>query len=62
MRSRYKAPIEGTYFVTSTIVNWIKIFSTNGFPEIIINELIFRREKKQLEFPLVTTLQRGNAK
>jgi putative transposase len=48
MRTRYKAPIEGTYFVTSTIVNWIKIFSLDGFPEIIIEELKFRREKEQI--------------
>jgi putative transposase len=49
MRTRYKAPVEGTYFVTSTIVDWIKIFSLKDFPEIIIDEIKFRREKKQLE-------------
>jgi len=49
MRSRYKAHTEGYYFVTSTIANWINIFSFKGFPEIIINEFKFRREKKQFE-------------
>lgn len=48
MRTRYKAPIEGTYFVTSSIVNWIKIFNLKGFPEIIIDELKFRKEKEQI--------------
>jgi putative transposase len=49
MRTRYKASVEGTYFVTSTIIDWIKIFSLKDFPEIIIDEIKFRREKKQLE-------------
>jgi putative transposase len=49
MRSRYKANIEGTYFITSTIINRIKIFSLDGFPEIIIDELKFRRDKQQLK-------------
>jgi putative transposase len=49
MRTRYKAPVAGTYFVTSTIVNWIKIFSLKGFPEIIIDELNFRRGKGELK-------------
>ena len=49
MRSRYRAPEVGTYFVTSTIINWIKIFSKEGYPEIIIRELEFRRQNNQLE-------------
>lgn len=48
MRSRYRAPEGGTYFVTSTIINWIKIFSKEGYPEIIINDLEFRRQNNQL--------------
>jgi putative transposase len=49
MRTRYKAPIEGTYFVTSTIVKWKKLFAKDSFANIIIEELKFRKEKKQIE-------------
>jgi putative transposase len=49
MRSRYK-PIEGgrAYFVTSTVVEWIPVFTSALYSSAITDSLRFCREKKGL--------------
>ena len=50
MRSRYKiTDANGVYFVTSTIVEWLPIFTSQKYLEIIISSLKFCREQKQLK-------------
>ena len=49
MRSRYKIVEEGTYFVTSTLLDWVDLFSDEKFANIIIEELKFRLAKKELQ-------------
>ena len=49
MRSRYKiTATDGIYFVTSTIVEWIPIFTSRQYFEIVIESLKFCRENKGL--------------
>jgi len=49
MRSRYKIKEEGTYFVTSTLLEWINLFSDEKYANIVIEELKFRIAKKELQ-------------
>ncbi len=49
MRSRYKINEEGTYFVTSTILNWTNLFYDKKFANIIVEELNFRIKKHELQ-------------
>ncbi|MGR3219926.1 MAG: REP-associated tyrosine transposase [Candidatus Anammoxibacter sp.] len=50
MRSRYKiTEKEGIYFVTSTIVEWIPIFTTQRYFDIIIDSLRFCKDHKELK-------------
>ncbi len=49
MRSRYRIrEAEGTYFVTSTIVEWLPIFTTAACCDILVNSLLHCREHKSL--------------
>jgi len=49
VRSRYK-PIEGygPYFVTSTVVEWIPVFTSAAYSSVVIDSLLFCREHKGL--------------
>lgn len=50
MRSRYKITVEdGVYFVTSTIVAWLPVFTTEPYFDIMIQSLIFCQEHKGLQ-------------
>ncbi len=50
MRSRFKVLSEGAiYFITSTIVEWIPVFTANAYFQILIQALKFSQEKKSLE-------------
>ena len=50
MRSRYKIiQKEGIYFVTSTTVEWIPIFTTRKYFDIIIQSLKFCKKHKGLK-------------
>jgi putative transposase len=49
MRTRYKlSETEGLYFVTSTIVGWIPVFTGKEFFDIIIDSLNYCRSHKGL--------------
>jgi putative transposase len=50
MRSRYRAhESHGTYFVTSTIVAWLPVFTTAARCNILIEALDYRRTHKSLK-------------
>jgi len=50
MRSRYKiTEVEGIYFITSTIVEWIPVFTSKEYFEIIIDALRYCRKNKNLK-------------
>ncbi len=50
MRSKYKIiDNEQIYFVTSTIVQWVPIFTSEKYFQILINSLNFSVEKQNLE-------------
>jgi REP element-mobilizing transposase RayT len=50
MRSRYKITAgNGIYFVTSTIIEWLPVFTSKKYFDIIIESLQFCKEKKGLE-------------
>jgi putative transposase len=50
MRSRYKIIDEGqVYFITSTIIQWIPLFISEKYFEIIIESLKFCRKEKGLK-------------
>ena len=50
MRSRYKFVREnGVYFITSTIVEWISVFTHKDYFDIIAQSLKFCRENKGLK-------------
>ena len=49
MRSRYRiSEGEQTYFVTSTIVEWIPLFTSARYCSIVTDSLLFCREQKGL--------------
>ena len=50
MRSRYaiRNP-EGTYFVTSTIIEWLPVFTTVACCDIVVQSLLHCRERKGLK-------------
>ena len=49
MRSRYKITEEdGVYFVTSTITEWLPVFTSREYFEIVVDALRFCQEKKAL--------------
>ena len=49
MRSRYKITLkEGIYFVTSTIVEWLPIFTSKKYFDIIIQSFHFCKDHKGL--------------
>jgi len=49
MRSRYKITDEdGVYFVTSTITEWLPVFTSREYFEIVVDALRFCQEKKAL--------------
>ena len=49
MRSLYKIiEEEGTYFITSTIIEWIPVFTSKKYFEILIDALKFCRANKNL--------------
>ena len=50
MRSRYRITQEdGLYFVTSTIVEWIPIFTSKPYFDIVVDALRFCRASKDLK-------------
>ncbi len=50
MRNRYKITDKnGIYFVTSTIVEWIPVFTTKPYFDIVIQSLTFCQERKGLQ-------------
>ena len=50
MRSRYKIiDEEGLYFITSTIVEWIPVFTRANYFQIITDSLSFCRQNKGLQ-------------
>jgi REP element-mobilizing transposase RayT len=50
MRSRYRIiDPDGIYFITSTIVEWIPVFTKREYFEIIIDSLKFAQKKKGLK-------------
>lgn len=50
MRSRYKITDQnGIYFITSTIVEWIPVFTTKLYFDILIQSLRFSRQHKNLQ-------------
>jgi REP element-mobilizing transposase RayT len=50
MRSRYKIYNPGnTYFITSSILNWTKIFTTEKYFDILIEAIKYNQEQKSLE-------------
>ncbi len=50
MRTRYKVTDQGSpYFVTSTIVEWLPVFTRKPYFETIINPLQFYRQNKGLK-------------
>ncbi len=49
MRSRYRMhDPNGTYFVTSTVVEWFPVFTTSACCDILVNSLLHCRENRQL--------------
>ncbi|MBE7547462.1 hypothetical protein KsCSTR_09930 [Candidatus Kuenenia stuttgartiensis] len=49
MRSRYKiVKNSNLYFITSTIVGWLPVFTEKIFCDIIVNSLTYCRQKKGL--------------
>ena len=49
MRSMYKAPHEGLYFITSSIVEWISVFTSEKYFKIITDSLSYCQINKQLK-------------
>ena len=50
MRSRYRIhDSHYTYFVTSTIVEWLPVFTTSSCCEILVKSLLHCRQHKGLE-------------
>jgi len=50
MRSTYKIVNENyPYFITSTIVNWLNIFTSESYFEIMMNNFIFYQNKYKIE-------------
>lgn len=50
MRSRYKLIYTGNpYFITSSIVNWVDIFTSEKYFRILINAIKYNQEKRNLE-------------
>ncbi|MGR3176937.1 MAG: transposase [Candidatus Anammoxibacter sp.] len=50
MRTRYKIiDNEGIYFITSTIVEWIPVFTTQKYSDIIIQSIKYCKEHKGLK-------------
>ena len=50
MRTRYKiTDQDGIYFITSTIVEWIPVFTTKPYFDILAQSLIFCRKRKRLQ-------------
>ncbi len=50
MRTRYKITnADGVYFITSTIIEWLPVFTSQKYFEIIIQSLKFCREQKGLK-------------
>jgi len=49
MRSRYRVSKEGGYLITSTIVEWIPVFTTPDTYEIVTESLAFCRREKGLK-------------
>lgn len=50
MRSRYKIlNEEGIYFITSTTVNWIEIFTTEDYFNILIDSINYSVSEKNLK-------------
>ena len=49
MRSRYRIhDANAAHFITSTIVEWLPVFTSNACREIMVRSLAFCREHKQL--------------
>ena len=50
MRTRYKiTDQDGIYFITSTIVEWIPVFTTKPYFDILALSLTFCRKQKELQ-------------
>jgi len=50
MRSRYKSAYTGnSYFITSSIVNWINIFNNDKYVQLLIDAIKFNQKDKDLE-------------
>jgi REP element-mobilizing transposase RayT len=49
MRSRYRInDPEAPHFITSTIVEWLPIFTTSACCDIVVRSLVYCRERKSL--------------
>jgi len=50
MSSKYKfSDIEGVYFVTSTVVDWIDVFTRNIYRDILLDSFRFCQDKQGLQ-------------
>jgi putative transposase len=50
MRSRYKVILEGgIYFITSTVVRWIPVFTAEPYFQIIVDSFKYCQQEKALE-------------
>jgi REP element-mobilizing transposase RayT len=50
MRTRYRIhDAHATYFVTSTIVEWLPVFTTKACCDILVNFLLHGRDQRQLQ-------------
>lgn len=49
MRTSNKAVESGSYFITSSISSWIKLFNNTDYSDIIVKELKIRQSRKELK-------------
>ncbi len=50
MSTKYKfTDIEGVYFITSTVVDWIDVFTRNIYKDILLDSFRFCQEKQGLQ-------------
>lgn len=50
MRSRYKiTDQDGIYFITSTIIEWLPVFTTRPYFEILVQSFTFCQQHKELK-------------
>lgn len=50
MSSKYKfSDIQGVYFITSTVVDWVDVFTRDIYKEILLDSFRFCQEKQGLQ-------------